>query len=375
VADTGRGIPKEKTGKIFDRFYRVNDSVSGNPEGTGLGLALTKELVELYRGEISVDSREGMGSTFTVKLPIAKDLFSGDEIVTQPEHASRSKELHKKHFDEPEDTYMDVEAANKMEGLDDSRPVVLIVEDNADIINYIARNLTEDYQVMTATNGEKGLQMATENIPDLVISDVMMPVMDGVEMSRHIKTDERTNHIPVIILTAKADKDSKLKGLETGVDDYLIKPFDPEELRFRVKNLLEQRELLREKFRKEFSLNPDFQEVSSPSDDFTKKIFDLLDQHIEDPEYSVEQLSGELNLSRSQVFRKLTAVTGYPPNELLRNLRLKKAAFLFHSGHKNIAQVMYQVGFNNPSYFAKCFHKLYGLNPSQYIIQAGSREH
>lgn len=179
----------------------------------------------------------------------------------------------------------------------------------------------------------------------------------------------------MIILTVKADKDSKLEGLETGVDDYLIKPFDPEELRFRVKNLLEQRELLREKFRKEFSLNPDLKDARSTSDQFAKKVFDLLDQHIEEPDYSVEQLAGTMNLSRSQLFKKLTAVTGYPPQELLRNLRLKKAVHLFHSGFKNLAQVMYQVGFNNASFSAKCFHKLYGLNPSQYIAQARRQNH
>ncbi len=367
VADTGRGIPRKKLDKVFDRFYQGSDSDSRDAEGTGLGLALTKELVDLYRGEISVDSQEGKGSTFTVKLPVSKSLFTEEEISTRPDTQDIKPEPVEPVHDPQEHECIDIEGDLVQETADD-RQVILIIEDNVDLRNYISRNLEKNYRILTAINGKEGLDKALECIPDLIISDVMMPEMDGIEMSKLLKTDERTNHIPIIMLTAKADRDSKLEGLETGADDYLIKPFDQEELQVRIKNLLEQRKRLREKFRKEFVSDLKIMEAS-PEDQFLKKVHDILNNHIEEPEYTVEQLAGELHLSRSQVFRKVLAVTSFSPNELLRNLRLKKAAILFHSGHKNVAQVMYQVGFNNPSYFAKCFSELFGMNPSQYITR------
>ena len=211
-----------------------------------------------------------------------------------------------------------------------------------------------------------GLDSALENMPNLVICDVMMPVMDGMEMCKSVKTDERTDHIPVILLTARADRDTKLEGLETGADDYLVKPFDPEELKVRVKNLLEQRRRLRGKFRLELLADPTDMELP-PKDQFIKRLFDIFDQHISDPEFKINQLPSKLNLSLSQVQRKVMAITGNTPGELLRNHRLKRAAIFFRSGHTHIAQVMYRVGFNNQSYFTKCFGELFDMTPSQFI--------
>jgi DNA-binding response OmpR family regulator len=367
VADTGKGIPPVKLEKIFDRFYRLDDSETRDAEGSGLGLALTKELVDLYRGEINVESKEGSGSTFTVRIPISRDLFTEEEIITSSEYHCSSREQIE--ILEEQESLICIES-DDMDELDDSdsRPVILIVEDNVDLLNYIARNLEEGYSLMTASNGKKALIMATKCIPNLVISDIMMPVMDGMELSKELKIDEKTNHIPVILLTARADRESKLEGLQIGVDDYLIKPFDPEELQFRVKNLLEQRERLKEKFRKEFSVDGDIR-LPSPEDSFTEKVYEILESHLEEPEYTIDQLARDLNLSRAQVYRKVSGVTGFSPNELLRSLRLKKAALLFRSGHSNVTQVMYQVGFNNASYFAKCFKDVFGINPSEYITQ------
>ena len=370
ITDTGRGIPRDKLDKVFDRFYQVSDSDSRDAEGTGLGLALTKELVDLYRGEISVDSREGKGSTFTVKLPVSKDLFTEEEMVTRPDTQEPKSEPIEPVHDQQKHECIDAQG-DLVQETEDDKPVILIVEDNADLRKYISRNLENNYHILTAMNGREGLDIAVECIPDLIISDLMMPELDGMEMSKQLKRDERTNHIPVIMLTAKADRDSMLEGLETGADDYIIKPFDQEELLVRIKNLLEQRKRLREKFRKEFVSDLKITEVS-PEDQFLKKVHDILNNHIDEPEYTIEQLAGELHLSRSQVFRKVSAVTSFSPHELLRNLRLKKAAILFHSGHKNVAQVMYEVGFNNPSYFAKCFSQLFGVNPSQYISRRAS---
>jgi DNA-binding response OmpR family regulator len=194
----------------------------------------------------------------------------------------------------------------------------------------------------------------------------MMPVMDGMEMCRKIREDDRTSHIPVIILTAKADRGSKMEGLETGADDYIIKPFDAEELKVRVRNLIEQRKRLREKFRKDFS---SFEgDVQAPYEElFLKKLMDSVQQHIADPEFNIYHLAEELNMSRTQVYRKVNALTDYTPKELIRNLRLKKAASLMRSGHKRIAQVMHKVGFNSQSHFSKCFSEFYGVTPTMYL--------
>jgi DNA-binding response OmpR family regulator len=231
---------------------------------------------------------------------------------------------------------------------------------------YVSRNLETDYCISCAENGKVGLEKARESIPDLVISDVWMPVMDGMELCRFLKTDDKTDHIPVILLTARADVYSKLEGLETGADDYLVKPFDTEELKVRVRNLLEQRMKLRQKFRMEFTKDFTDLELSS-QDQFLKKLFDIFNRNISNAEFKLDQLSGELNLSRSQVHRKVMALTNYAPIELLRNHRLKKAAALFRSGHTHVAQVMHRVGFNNQSYFTKCFGELFKMPPTQFI--------
>jgi len=365
VSDTGKGIPSEKLSKIFDRFYQVGDQDSRETEGTGLGLALTKELVELYRGKISVESKEGKGSTFTVHLPVSEEQFREEEIVT----TSSDVDLRT----EPVMPDLKYEDSEETESVGDGIPEpaknnyeILIVEDNDDLRKYISRNLDSSYRIIFAENGRIGLEKAYEIIPDLVISDVMMPEMDGMEMCKRLKTDERTDHIPVIMLTARADRSSRLEGLETGADDYLVKPFDTWELKVRVKNLLEQRRKLREKFRLEFLSDPSEMGLP-PKNQFMKRLFDTFDFHLSDPNFKINQLSTELNLSLSQVQRKVMAITGYTPSELLRNHRLKKAASLFRGGYDQVAQVMHRVGFNNQSYFTKCFSELFKITPSQYI--------
>ena len=238
IGDTGRGISREKLDRLFDRFYQVSDSDSLDAEGTGLGLALTKELVDLYRGEISVDSQEGKGSTFTVKLPVSKSLFTKEEMVTRLYSQDPKPEPIEPVNDQQNPECIDAEGY-PVQATKENKPVILIVEDNADLRNYLSRNLENNYRILKAINGTIGLDIAVECIPDLIISDLMMPEMDGMEMSKQLKTNERTNHIPIIMLTAKADRDSKLAGLETGADDYMIKPFDAKELQVRVKNLIQ----------------------------------------------------------------------------------------------------------------------------------------
>jgi signal transduction histidine kinase/ligand-binding sensor domain-containing protein/DNA-binding response OmpR family regulator len=367
VSDTGKGIPAEKLNKVFDRFYQVSDSNTREVEGTGIGLALTKELVDLYRGEIHVESEIGKGSTFTVRVPYLEEDFREEEVVVGTP------------IKNPDSGIVELESVpSKKESLEFNKdisleqfsgmPLILIVEDHADLRNYIIDNLKSNYRILSAEDGKIGLQKAIESIPDLIISDVMMPEMDGIEMCNQLRSDQKTNHIPVIMLTARADRGSKLEGLDTGADDYLIKPFDTEELKVRIRNLLEQRVRLREKFRTEFASEQGAM-VSSPRDIFLKGLNDILDQHISDPDFKVEQLSSKLHMSRSQVYRKIEAVTGCSPNELIRNLRLKKAAGLFRSGHTHINQVMLEVGYLHQSYFSRCFSQVYGMPPTAYIKQ------
>jgi len=364
VIDTGIGIPDEMTERIFDRFYQAGDSKMHGMGGTGIGLALTKELLDLYRGEIHVDSEPGKGSTFSIKLPFLKEQFKDEEIVSVASDREETGSLVVGlGFETPE--VQEIAAEEDYEPVKDE-PVILIVEDNIDLRNYISRNLGRSYRIMVAENGKEGLNSAIGTIPDLVISDLMMPEMDGMEMCQKLKSDERTDHIPIILLTARADRGSKLEGLETGADDYIIKPFDAEELEVRIRNLFKQRKILKDKFRKEFIADATDQEVTY-EDQILNKLMGILNNYISDSEFSIDQLADELHMSRRQVFRKVNALTGYSPNELIRTIRLTEAAKMFRSGHKHIAHVMHNVGFNNQSWFGKCFHELYGLTPSEYI--------
>jgi DNA-binding response OmpR family regulator len=246
-------------------------------------------------------------------------------------------------------------------------PLILIIEDNLDLRTYISSRLAKEYQVLSAENGRVGLDLAMEHIPDLVISDLMMPEMDGIDVCRRIRESEKTSHIPMILLTAKADRESKLEGLETGADEYMIKPFDVEELRIRVKNLIEQRKRLREQFKRQFASTPGSQVSLSSNDALLQKILSIIEQHLPDADFTMASMARELNISRSHLFRKVSAVTGYTPNDLLRIMRMKKAAMLFDSGETNVSRVMYEVGYNNPSYFSRCFREVHGINPSRYI--------
>ena len=360
IADTGIGIPSDRIDKIFDRFYKVSDDSRREAEGTGIGLALTKEMIELYRGDIKVKSIEGEGTTFTLKIPVARDLFREDERIVLSEESNEP--VIREQYPQSE-RKLDI-PVNKVE--EKNKAMVLIVEDNPDLTHYIAGILDRQYQIVSAVNGKQGFELAMEQIPDLVISDLMMPVMDGMQMCGMIKADERTSHIPVIMLTARADRDSKLEGLQTGADDYIIKPFDAEELQVRTKNLIEQRMRLREKFRKNFAIEQE--DIEIPYDDQgMQKLLDVINKRLNDPELTIDHLVNELNMSRTQVFRKVNALTGYAPKELIRNMRLKKAAGYFQNGHKHVALVMHEVGFNSQSHFSKCFREFYGINPSEYV--------
>jgi DNA-binding response OmpR family regulator len=243
---------------------------------------------------------------------------------------------------------------------------LLIVEDNADMRNYMRESLESNYKIVEAENGEEGIQQALKHSPDMIISDVMMPKMDGFQFCSKIKMDERTSHIPIILLTAKASGESKIEGLETGADDYLTKPFDTRELLVRIKNLVEQRRKLQEKFRKEFAVSPRDITVTSIDEQLVQRAIDVVENNFSDPNFDTTKMAKEVGVSRMLLNTKLKALTGLPTGEFIRTLRLKRAAQLFRQGYGNVTQVAYDVGFQSLSYFAKAFREQFGQSPSQY---------
>ena len=353
VSDTGLGIPKERLPFIFDRFYQVDNSATKEKEGSGIGLSLSKDLIDLMGGTISVSSVENKGTFFTVLIPL-------QEIKTRSikvELVKNSKEMHP--------TIANVYELNPGDYRD--LPRILLIEDNSDMRQFIKGQLIGTYRVIEAVNGEAGLQCALKDPPDLIVTDLMMPRMDGIELCRKLKTDLHTSHIPVIMLTAKAGRENKIEGLEIGADDYLTKPFDGKELLVRIRNLIEQRKYLRELFsNKDIGIDPKKVTVTSVDQKFLEEVLALLEDKFSEPDFGVVEMQVALAMSKTQLHRKIKALTNESPGELLRNFRLKRAAQLLRQKVDNVTQIAYMVGFNNLSYFAKCFKRLYGVPPSDY---------
>ncbi|MFZ2906071.1 MAG: two-component regulator propeller domain-containing protein [Cyclobacteriaceae bacterium] len=355
VWDTGKGIENEHIPKIFDRFFQADSSSTRGYEGAGIGLALTKELVELHGGTISVTSVKNEGSCFAVKLPLGHVHLKPDELLAPLEEPTQMETF-------PTDVPTPASV-----GIDHSLlPKILIVEDNTDLRTYLRNNFNGLFSVQEAGNGEEGFTKAVQEIPDLVISDLMMPLMDGYQLCKKIKGDERTSHIPVILLTAKANLSAKIEGLEAGADDYLPKPFDWTELHTRIKNLIDIRKKLQEKFAQQMNLKPTEVTVQSTEDRFLKKVLTIVESNLSNPGFSVESLAEEAAMSNVQLYRKLKALTNQTPNELIRNFRLERAASLLKQHAGGVAEIAYQVGFNNLSYFAKCFKEKFGITPSEF---------
>lgn len=360
VSDTGKGIPSDRMEHIFDRFYQADDTLTREQGGTGIGLSLTKELISLMNGDITVNSKVGEGSTFIVHLPIELKDVSDLEIPVYD-----TTYLPPVSIDAEKQELPDGSPGHSRKNLDTF--ITLVVEDNADMRHFIREQLRVDYKILEASDGDEGWKKAISEVPDLVITDLMMPKMDGMELCRKLKTDERTSHIPVIMLTAKAGQEHKIEGLETGADSYLTKPFDLQELQIRVKNLINQRQLLREKYSKTVFLEPRHIVVSSLDEQFLQKVNNLLEDHHPDAGFGVPQMQEALAMSKTQLHRKMKALTGYPPGEFLRNYRLKRAAQILVQKGDIVTQAAYAVGFNNLSWFSKCFRELYGVAPSEYI--------
>ena len=364
ITDTGIGISEEELPKLFDRFYQVDSSQTREHEGTGIGLALTKELVELHQGSIRVNSKVGQGSEFIVELPIGRKHLSDDEIVESPVQEKERVDIAEELNSSP--TIQPIPEDDEIESED--KTIILVVEDNADVRNYIKDSLDDSYRVLEAVNGEQGVKKASEIIPDLIISDIMMPKMDGNELSRRIKNDERTSHIPVILLTAKSEQESKLEGLETGADDYLTKPFDTKELLVRIKNLISIRRKLQEKFSGGKIISRQVEKKLSNLDEkFLTKVLEVAETHLSEEEFSIEEFGNEVGMGRVQLHRKLKALTGKSPSLFLRSVRLAKAKKMIEEKQGNISEIAYSVGFSTPIYFTKCFKEEFGYTPSDLM--------
>jgi DNA-binding response OmpR family regulator len=359
VTDTGIGIPKEQQSKIFDRFYQVEDSSKRIAGGSGIGLALVKELVMLHKWEIFVNSREGEGTEFLLTIPLQTKIQSG--------HLPKQKN----NLDDT-DLYKSSDFGDELDLKEDNikkqneKSLILYVEDTVDVRNYVNDILKEDYNVLLAESAHAGLEIVQHSLPDLIISDVMMPGMDGFEFCKKIKTDWKTSHIPVILLTAKATQQSKIEGLETGADDYLTKPFNFTELSVRIKNLIYQRKQLREKFGKEILASPESITTNPLDKELIKKIIDAIEINLSNDKFTSDNLAQELYVSRSQLNRKLQAITNQGPGEFIRAYKLKRAAQMIVENKLSITQIAYEVGFGSPAQFTRAFQKYFNCSPSVF---------
>ncbi len=359
VRDTGIGIPQDKLPYIFDRFYQV-DSESPHhglrrEGGTGIGLTLTKELTELLDGKIEVESTEGHGTCFRVLLPVANEapLKEEDALFAIAPGAIAPFKASTAPADEP--------APPPSEDL----PTLLIVEDSPDIISYLRTCLQGSYDVTTATNGRQGVEKAIEEVPDIIISDVMMPEMDGFELCTILKNDERTSHIPIVLLTARVDAESRLKGLQRGADAYLSKPFNLAELKLQLANLTTLQQKLRTRYLNLNPLPPSEDPGLQLEDQFLAKARQAVFDNLDDPDFSISDLYRSLGVSRTQLHNKLRALTGRSTSGFIRSLRLQRGRELLRSSKVNVSEIAYLVGFNDPNYFSRCYLQEYGLAPSE----------
>jgi signal transduction histidine kinase/ligand-binding sensor domain-containing protein/CheY-like chemotaxis protein/AraC-like DNA-binding protein len=364
VVDNGIGIRREHIARLFDRFYQVDSSVSRAYEGSGIGLSLVRELVELHHGMITVDSQPGQGSTFSVYLPLANSHLNKDEIVNLPDGEIN--------VIIPDLIFDNVQLGENGEHNEINLPLLLIVEDNTDVQQYLADYLETEYTLIFASDGQQGYNEAIRHIPDLIISDAMMPVMDGFEMCGKIKGDQITSHIPVILLTARAGQENKIQGLQTGADDYLTKPFNINELRVRIDNLVEQRKKLQEKFLKLNPFNPLLLNINENDRSFLGKAVQMITDNIRNNTFNTKQFASLMALDRTQLYRKIKSLTGKSVSEFIHHIRLIIATDLLKRKQGNVSEVAYDVGFSSPSYFAKKFKIHFGVSPSEYAKNPGA---
>lgn len=369
VEDNGPGIPDDELTAIFNRFYRSGNPPGRKADGSGIGLAHTRELAGLHKGSINAYSKKGEYTAFVLRLPVITrepvPELNSDTVILGPDSC----------YSESPCSIGQAETADANSG--NSHPgngeIILIVEDDSEVRQFTRLQLEKDFRIVEACNGEEGFEAAINHVPDLIISDVMMPVMDGHRFSLEIRNHPVTSHIPLILLTAKAELDDRIKGLGNGIDDYITKPFSVKELRARIRNLLNTRKMLREHYgRNGFSIPDDA--LGIPADKaFLEKTYTLIREHLEDSGFKVETLASELSLSVSQLNRKLNALINLPAGELMRTCKLKRAAELLKNKSGNVSEICYALGFSDQAYFARSFRKYFGCTPTEYM-KSGEQE-
>ncbi len=353
VSDTGIGIDPEYLDKIFERFFRIENDKKHSPSGTGIGLHLASEYVKLHGGEITVESVVGKGSVFTVLLPVNDGIFK--ELRNQDV-------IHLGEADIANDNLKaEVKSLQRT-----NLPLLLIVDDNEDFCDFITELFIEDYRVVTANDGEEGYSIVLDQLPDIILCDVMMPKMDGYEFCRKVKGDIRTSHIPIILLTAKSSEENKYSGIEAGADDYISKPFNIDMLKLKIAKIIEKQKLLQSSFKKKIEISPKEIEITSMDERFVQKAVSIVEQNISNTEFLVEDLCKEMGMSRVYFYKKILALTDKTPSEFIRFIRLKRAADLLLKSQKFVNEIAFEVGFNDPKYFRKYFKEEFGVTPNEY---------
>jgi ligand-binding sensor domain-containing protein/signal transduction histidine kinase/CheY-like chemotaxis protein/AraC-like DNA-binding protein len=367
VSDTGIGIDKEHLNNVFKQFYRINTPDNLKVKGSGIGLSLTKELIKAHHGTIYVESELGKGATFIIHIPYQKESFSGNEIIETTLENRKNYDAQIEVLSEELSTVSSENISDAEMNEISNKPVILIVEDNYDLRTFMAAGLQDEYVVHEAENGRLGLELAKTNSPDMVISDIMMPEMDGLELCTHLKENIHTSHIPVVLLTARSTVDNWIEGFETGADDYIAKPFHFDIFKARIKNILETRRNLRKLFSQNFNIPPAEITTSHTDEVFLKKVINVVEEHFTDPDFGVEMLIDKMAVSRSLLHKKLTALIDQTAGDFITSMRLNKSIDLLKAQKGNISEIAYQVGFNDPKYFSRIFKKHFGVTPTDYL--------
>jgi len=356
VVDTGIGISKEKQEKIFERFFQVNQPEGLLNQGSGIGLSISHEFVKMHSGEIYVESEPGNGSTFSIQLPlnIEEDNFIPEALLVQ----------------QPDDVVKQVKPTWESE----KKPVVLLIEDNDDLRFYLKDNLKHTFNILEAADGKEGWQKALALHPNLIVSDVSMPEMNGLDLCKKIRNDSRTAHIPIILLTALTEEEDQLIGLTNGANDYIGKPFNFEILLSKINGLLSMQQTFKKTYQKQMDIQVQNLDIVSEDEKFLKNVFDCIEKNITNYNFSVEELSRQMSLSRVSLYKRLLALTGKTPVDCIRTVRLKRAVQLLEKSQLSIANIAYEVGFNNPTYFSKVFKDEYGAVPSEYVLAIRKKE-
>ncbi len=358
ITDSGQGIEKEELKNIFKIFYRSENNTDAN--GAGIGLALTKELVTLHKGKIKVNSKSGEGATFTVKIPISEDSYADNEKITSSQKSTTLLSVNEAIVNEQNN------------GHDNTKKTILIVEDNFELQSFVKGLFQDQYNILLAENGKEGFYHAKNNIPDLIISDIMMPEMDGIEMCKALNDNKLTMHIPIVLLTAKNSTKAKIEGLETGAIEYINKPFNTNELLLKVNNILTSKENIISKYRKELINKPEIKINKSQDEIFLEKLVSIVNERLKDSTFKVDDLAEILNMSHSSLYRKCLSITGLKLVDFIKSIRLKKAAVLMSQYGYTISETAYMVGFNDPKYFSKSFKRHFSVTPKEFKQRASS---